>query len=140
MGMRKMPTITDAEELIRNQPKIKLPDRRSIALWNSPELGQFRGVSEDLDATEERQHKARLEQLEIKKASRDGDVAAPDLNFVHEALRANQQQQTMMQQHVADLSGTVQHQMRGMKADMLDAMERLLASQAEAANRARIAE
>ena len=69
MGMRKVPTITDAEELIRNQPKIKLPDRRSIALWNSPELGQFRGVSEDLDATEERQHKARLEQLEIKKAS-----------------------------------------------------------------------
>ena len=53
-GMRKVPTITDAEELIRNQPKIKLPDRRSIALWNSPELGQFRGVSEDLDATEER--------------------------------------------------------------------------------------
>ncbi len=140
MGMRKMPTITDAEELIRNQPKIKLPDRRYIALWNSPELGQFRGVSEDLDATEERQHKARLEQLEIKKASRDGDVAVPDLNFVHEALRANQQQQNAMQQHAADMSGAVQHQMRGMKADMLDAMERLMQSQAEAANRARIAE
>ena len=76
MGMRKVPTITDAEELIRNQPKIKLPDRRSIALWNSPELGQFRGVTEDLDAAEERQHKAKVEQLEIKKAARDGDVGS----------------------------------------------------------------
>ena len=55
-GMRKVSTITDAEELIRNQPKIKLPDRRSIALWNSPELGPFRGVSEDLHAAEERRH------------------------------------------------------------------------------------
>ncbi len=139
-GMRKVPTITDAEELIRNQPKIKLPDRRSIALWNSPELGQFRGVSEDLDAAEERRHKAQLEQLEIKKASRDGDVAVPDMNFVHEALRANQQHQATMQQHAADLSGVVQQQQRGMKADMLDAMERLMQSQAEAQNRARIAE
>ena len=90
-GMRQVPTITDAEEIIRNQTKIKLPDRRSIALWNSPELGQFRGVSEDLDAAEERRHKQQLEQLEIKKASRDGDVAVPDMNYVHEALRANQQ-------------------------------------------------
>ncbi len=139
-GMRKVSTITDAEELIRNQPKIKLPDRRSIALWNSPELGQFRGVSEDLDAAEERRHKAQLEQLEIKKASRDGDVAVPDMNFVHEALRANQQHQATMQQHAADLSGVVQQQQRGMKADMLDAMERLMQSQAEAQNRARIAE
>ena len=38
-GMRQVPTITDAEDMIKNQPKIKLPDRRSIALWNSPELG-----------------------------------------------------------------------------------------------------
>ncbi len=34
-GMRKVSTITDAEELIRNQPKIKIQDRRSLALWNS---------------------------------------------------------------------------------------------------------
>ena len=66
-GMRKVPTITDAEEVIRNQPKIKLPDRRYIALWNSPELGQFRGVSEDLDAAEERQHKARPSSLRSRR-------------------------------------------------------------------------
>ncbi len=52
-GMRQIPTITDAEEIIQNQAKIKLPDRRHIALWNSPELGEFRGVSEGLDAEEE---------------------------------------------------------------------------------------
>ena len=48
-GMRKVSTITDAEEVIRTQGKIKLPDRRSITLWNSPELGQFRGVNESLE-------------------------------------------------------------------------------------------
>jgi hypothetical protein len=47
-GMRKVSTITDAEEVIRTQGKIKLPDRRSITLWNSPELGQFRGVKSRL--------------------------------------------------------------------------------------------
>ena len=47
-GMRKVSTITDAEEVVRTQGKIKLPDRRSITLWNSPELGQFRGVNESL--------------------------------------------------------------------------------------------
>ncbi len=98
-GMRQVPTITDAEEVIRTQPKIKLPDRRHITLWNSPELGQFRGVSEDLDAEEERRHKAQLEQLEIKKASREGDTGVPDIKYVHEALRANQQQHATMQQH-----------------------------------------
>ena len=42
-GMRKVPTITDAEEVIRTQGKIKLPDRRAITLWDSPELSDFRG-------------------------------------------------------------------------------------------------
>ena len=138
-GMRSVPTITDAEETIRNQPKIQLPDRRAITLWNSPELGEFRGVSEGLDAQEEQRHKAQLEQLEIKKASREGNVAVPDMNYVHEALRQNQQQAATMMQHAADLSGVVQQQQRGMRNDMLDAMERLMQSQAEAANRARIA-
>ena len=111
-GMRQVPTITDAEEVIRTQPKIKLPNRRHIALWSSPELGQFRGVSEDLDADEERRHRAQAEQLEIKKAAREQDTAVPDINFVHEALRTNQQHNATMQQHAADLSSVQQQQQR----------------------------
>ena len=37
-GMRKLPTITDEEDVIRNQPKVKLPDRRHIVWsWGSSE-------------------------------------------------------------------------------------------------------
>ena len=37
-GMRQVSTITDAEEVIRNQPKVKLPDRRHIVWsWGSSE-------------------------------------------------------------------------------------------------------
>ena len=85
--MRKAPNITDVEEVIRNKPKNKLPDRHTITLWNSPELGQFRGVAEDLDADEERRHRAQVEQLEIKKAAWEGDTEVPDKNCIHEALR-----------------------------------------------------
>jgi hypothetical protein len=77
-GMRSVPTITDAEDMIKNQPKIQLPDRRSIALWNSPELGEFRGFAGQLDEEEERRHSARMEQLEIKKAAREGGTAVPE--------------------------------------------------------------
>ncbi len=139
-GMRQVPTITDAEDMIKNQPKIQLPDRRSIALWNSPELGEFRGVSGALDEEEERRHRARVEQLEIKKAAREGETAVPDINYVHEAMRANQQQAATMQQHAADMSGVVQQQQRAMHADMMDAMERLMKHQAEAQKKASIAE
>ena len=66
-GMRKAPTITDAEEVIRTQGKIKLPDRRSITLWDSPELAQFRGVNEDSEKAEEKRHVARVEHLEAKR-------------------------------------------------------------------------
>ncbi len=59
-AMRVAPTITTAEEVIRTQPKIKLPDRRAITLWNSPELAQFRGVSEGLNEAEERRHVAQV--------------------------------------------------------------------------------
>ena len=83
-GMRPTPTITSAEEVIRTQGKIKLPDRRYITLWNSPELSQFRGVGEDLEKAETRRHDAQVERLEINKAARDNGTAVPDINFVHQ--------------------------------------------------------
>ncbi len=69
-GMRTVSTITDAEEVIRTQGKIKLPDRRSITLWNSPELGQFRGVNESFEKKEEAQHIAQTQHLDAKRVAR----------------------------------------------------------------------
>ncbi len=71
-AMRVVPTITTAEEVIRTQPKIQLPDRRAITLWNSPELSQFRGVSEGMNGEEERRHVAQAAQLDVRQAGQVG--------------------------------------------------------------------
>ncbi len=42
-GMHKKETFEGAEEVIKKDFKLKLPDRRYIHMWNSPEIGQFRG-------------------------------------------------------------------------------------------------
>ena len=41
--LRVKPTFTSAEEVIRKDFKLKLPSRRYIHLWNTPEISQFRG-------------------------------------------------------------------------------------------------
>ena len=89
-GMRKVQTITDAEEVIRTQPKIQLPDRRSITLWNSPELGQFRGVQESLDKKEEAEHITQVQHLDARRAARTENVPTPDIVFVQQAAAAQQ--------------------------------------------------
>ena len=96
-GMRHVPTITDAEEVIRNQPKIKLPDRRSITLWNLPELGQFRGVNESLEKKEEARHIAQVEQLDARRAARNEGVPVPDIQFVQQAASSHQRREAPVQ-------------------------------------------
>ena len=90
-GMRVVPTIFDAEEVLKRDYKIRFPDRRAITLWNTPELSQFRGIMEDHDAMEERMHNAQLEQMELRQAARTSETALPDMEFVAaEAMRARQ--------------------------------------------------
>lgn len=52
--LREKPTFNSQEEVIRKDFKFKLPDRRGITLWNTPEISQFRGYQESLDETEDR--------------------------------------------------------------------------------------
>ena len=139
-GMRKVSTITDAEEVIRTQPKIKLPDRRSITLWNSPELGQFRRVGEDLDGQEETRHIAHVERLDTNRAAREGGVPVPDIQFVQQAARAQQQHEVPMQQHRADMDSVNAQQQRGMAEEAKAAIDKVLTHATEHSNRARIAE
>ena len=134
-SMREVPTITDAEEVIRTQPKIKLPDRRAITLWNSPELSQFRGVREGLEAEEERRHGAQVEQLEVRQAARAQGTPVPDVQFVQHAAAHAQQQAAAMAQHVVDLEATAQQHQRAMAAEMTAAMQGLFAANAQAAYR-----
>jgi len=69
-GMRERPTIFDEEEVLRKDYPLKLPDRRAITMWNTPEISQFRGVQEEMDAEEERLYNAQVEHLEIRREGR----------------------------------------------------------------------
>ena len=55
-GMRKAPSYTSAEEVTVRGFKVKLPDRRYIHMWSSPEISQFRGVQESKDKQEAARH------------------------------------------------------------------------------------
>ena len=48
-GMRKVPTIFDAEEVIRKYYPLKLPNRMALQMFNSPELSQFRGLHDGME-------------------------------------------------------------------------------------------
>ena len=44
-GMRHRPTIFDMDAEMRKGFYSKPPDNRWLDMWNSPELGSFRGIS-----------------------------------------------------------------------------------------------
>ena len=50
--MREKPTFGVAEEVIKKDFPLKLPNRTFINLWNTPEISQFRGYQDDLDEPE----------------------------------------------------------------------------------------
>ena len=56
-SLRPVPTLTDAEEILKNDKrKIKYPERRAIELEKSLEMQQFRDAKQD-ETDEERRHR-----------------------------------------------------------------------------------
>ena len=53
--MRVKPSFASAEEVIKKDYPLKLPNRTSLHIWNSPEISQFmleiEEVSQQLDLT-----------------------------------------------------------------------------------------
>jgi len=138
--MREAPTFAVAEETIRKDYPLKLPSRRSIQLWNTPEISQFRGYQEDLDAEEEHRAQHTRESLEIRDAAREAGTHLTDMDIVHQMMAHQRQQQTALQQHLSGLSDLNRQQMEGMAAEQRAELIRLGTAQQEAANRAAMAE
>ncbi len=103
-GMRKAPSYTSAEEVIAKDFKLRLPDRRYIHMWNSPEISQFRGVQEDMDKDEAARHSVGQEKADIRQVAREQDVPMPDMIYVHEAMHHQRQQATAMASHMDDMN------------------------------------
>ena len=86
-GMRHRPTIFDAEEVIRKDYPLKLPDRRYITMFNSPEITQFSGVEEGMNEEAERRHAAATERIEIQHTARNMEVSVPGMEHVAAELQ-----------------------------------------------------
>lgn len=139
-GMREAPTFALAEKVIQQDFKVKLPDRRYIQIWNTPEISQFRGYQEDLDEAEDNRAQHARERMEIQQEARESGASAPDMGIVHQMLTHQRQQQNAMQAHVEDLNRIQREHMEGMRVEQRAELERLAAAQQVAANRAAMAE
>ena len=85
-GMRHRPTIVDAEEVLKKDYLLKLPDRRYIHMYNSPELSQFRGVQTNLNDFEEKQAKTGAKRTLIQQIGREQGHNTVDITAVADAI------------------------------------------------------
>jgi len=51
--MQKKQSWEDIDETLAKQPKIRMPNRRALAMWSSFDLARFRGGEEDWDDWDE---------------------------------------------------------------------------------------
>ena len=79
-GMHKKETFEGAEEVIRKDFKLKLPDRRYIHMWNSPEISQFRGVHELMDKQKAKRGVVEQVKADNQQVAREQDVPMPDIS------------------------------------------------------------
>ena len=71
--MRKALSWSDIDRDIDTQPKVKLPDRRFLNLWNGYDPSQFRAAEEDWRDWEAPKDQVTKRQLETRQAARGTD-------------------------------------------------------------------
>ena len=138
--MRVKPSFASAEDVIKKDYPLKLPNRTSLHIWNSPEISQFRGFQEDLNASEQARETHTRETLEIRQAARESSTHTPDMDLVHGMMTHQRQQADMLDQHTRNLTDLHNRSMEGLRLEQRAELERLAAAQSIAANRSRIAE
>ena len=127
------------DETIRKDPKVKLPDRRALTLWNGFDLSRFRGVEDDWEAEEDRIRNVQERQAEVRAAAREGGGNVVDLGHVAEALNNHARRVDMMADHHRQMHETDRQQREAMNIENRRAMDELARAQCEAAQRAHMA-
>ena len=139
--MHVQPTFAVAEDVLKKDYPLKLPNRRFIQLYNSPQISQIRGYQEGLDLAEQKREQHAREKIEIRQAVREGGGGSvPEMDMVHEMLSHQRQQAGAMEEHLAGLNEIQRQQMEGMRAEQRAELQRIATAQMEAANRAAMAE
>ena len=139
-GLRHRPTIFDAEEVLKKDYPLKLPDRRYIHMWNSPEISEFRGVQTNINAFEDRQATAVAEHAQIMQIGREQGLNTVDISQVADILSRQERGMSALNQSVADLNTVHARQEEGRRQEMQSMFERLAVGQAGAENRANVAQ
>ena len=103
-GLRHRPTIFDAEEVLKRDYPLKLPDRRYIHMWNSPEISEFRGIQTNINDFEEKQAKAAAEDAQMKQIGRDQGMNTVDMSQVADILSRQERGMDAVRQSMADLN------------------------------------
>ena len=137
--MRKKQSWADIDETLAKQPKIRMPNRRALAMWSSFDLARFRGGEEDWDDWEDRKRDVQQRQAEVIQTARNGDSNTVDLGHVAAALDGHSRRMDMMAAHQRQMAETDRQQREGMHYENRRAMEELARAHKEAANRDRMA-
>ncbi len=120
-SLRPVPTLTQAEEIIKRDFPLKLKPKTYIQLWNTPEISAFRGVQESLDQECKNREDAERERVNIRAAAREAGVSAVDMNIVHEALINQRQAMSAWAENARILTETHQSGLIGMAREQREA-------------------
>ena len=138
-NMRKALTWSDIDRDIATQPKVKLPDRRFLNLWNSYDLSQFRAAEEDWQDWEAKKDEV-TKRLETRQVARDRDTNMVDLGFVAEALSASEQRDRVMRQNQQNLDQQDARQREAMHQESMQALDQLARAHHAAEQRQRMSD
>ena len=138
-NMRKKQTWADIEETLKNDPRILLPDRRALTMWNSFELARFRGADEETEEFEDRKRDVQQRRAEVIQTARNGDSNTVDLGFVASALDAQTKRIDMWAQHHRDFAESDRQQRASMYHEQQGAMNDISRAAHTAAQKAEMA-
>ena len=133
--LRKRPTLVDCLDILKKDYPLKLPDRRWIHLWDSPDMSVFRGVQEDLDDEAERKQAHIAERIHVVHQAREAAASVePDLTSVQQMAQSQRQMGEAFAKHAADLGAAHMQQVAGMRHEQ-EAMLHRMTGQIDAANK-----
>jgi hypothetical protein len=131
-ALKPVPTLTQAEEVIKRDYPLKLPARTYIQLWNTPEISQFRGVQESLDEEAKNREDAEQERVEIRRAAREAGATTVDASLLHDALIQQRQSANALATNIEALNQTHQASLMGMAREQEAVLEQLAVEQHKA--------
>jgi len=139
-NMHKTLSWADIDAELASKKKIKLPDRRSLTLFNSFDIARFRGEPEMWEAEEKNTTDAQKKKIEVKEIAKETGTNVVDLNFIQQALNDQVQNETVLNQLARESAADDARQHAAMMREQTQALQQLAKAQLEAANRHRVVE